>query len=355
VLKNLRGRAADFVFAAPLSIAFAGMFVFFSLRGEGFFDAGNFENVALQSSVLCIIAVAVGLVMIAGYIDLSVGSVMGLSGVVAGFLMAQLQWNPLWAAVVGMAVGAGAGLVNGILVAYLRFSALIVTLGMLTIVRGLTFAITPETFYGFGAGFAELGSGDLVGVPIPVWIAVAVCVAAGVFLGFMAGGRHVYAVGVNQEAAYFSGINVRRIPLLLFVVSGAAAGLGGVITIARIDAAPSGSLGVGFELSALTAVLLGGVSFGGGRGTVFGIVLGVLFLGVLQNGLAIMNVSFANQQIANGLALVVATALEVSAASLAGRSGGWRLLRAAPRAVDEAASATQAKKRAEPSGKAPQR
>jgi ribose transport system permease protein len=141
-----------------------------------------------------------------------------------------------------------------------------------------------------------------------------------------AGGRHVYAVGVNQEAAYFSGINVRRLPLLHFVASGAAAGLGGIITIARIDAAPSGSLGVGFELSALTAVLLGGVAFGGGRGSVFGIVLGVLFLGVLQNGLAIMNVSFANQQIANGLALVVATALEVTLASIAGRPGGRRLL-----------------------------
>jgi len=111
VPRNLRGRAADFIFAAPLSIAFVGMFVFFSLRGEGFFDAGNFENVALQSSVLCIVAVAVGLVMIAGYIDLSVGSVMGLSGVVAGFLMAQPQWNPLWAAIVGVAVGAGAGLI----------------------------------------------------------------------------------------------------------------------------------------------------------------------------------------------------------------------------------------------------
>jgi ribose transport system permease protein len=115
-------------------------------------------------------------------------------------------------------------------------------------------------------------------------------------------------------------INIRRIPLLLFIVSGAAAGLGGIITIARIDAAPSGSLGVGFELSALTVILLGGVSFTGGRGTVFGIVLGVLFLGVLQNGLAIMNVSFAGQQVANGLALVVATALEVTAGTLAART-----------------------------------
>ena len=209
----------------------------------------------------------------------------------------------------------------------------------MTILRGATFAITPQTFYDFGAGFSEFGSGYFLSVPIPVWIAAAVCVAATVFLKYTAGGRHVYAIGVSQEAAYFSGIDVRRIPLILFIVSGAAAGLAGIITIARIDSAPSSSLGVGFELSALTAVLLGGVSFAGGRGTVFGIVLGVLFLGVLQNGLAIMNVSFANQQIANGLALVVATALEAGSAWLSTRSGARRLGRAPAAAAASAASA----------------
>jgi ribose transport system permease protein len=325
VFKNLHGRAADFIFAAPLTIAFAAMFVFFAVHGEGFFSVDNLENVALQSSVLCIIAVGAGLVMIAGYIDLSVGSVVGLSGVTAGYLMTQIHWSPLWASAIGVTVGATAGLVNGVLVSYLGFSALIVTLGMLTIVRGATFSITQQTFYGFGEGFSKLGSGDFLDLPIPVWIAAAVCIVVAVFLKFAASGRHVYAVGVNQEAAYFSGINVRRIPFLLFVVSGAGAGLGGIITIARIDAAPSGSLGVGFELNALTAILLGGVSFGGGRGTVFGIVLGVLFLGVLQNGLAILNVSFANQQIANGLALVVATALQAGAAWFDGRSRQRRL------------------------------
>ena len=328
MIRNLHIRIADLVFATPLSIAFLGMFVFFALHGEGFFSVENLQNVALQSAVLCIVSVAVGFVMIAGYIDLSVGSIMGFSGVAAGYLMSQAHWSPVWASLVGVALGAAAGLVSGILVAYLRFSALIVTLGMLTIMRGSTFAITPETFYDFGPGFGMLGSGMILSLPIPVWIAAAVCIIGGIFLNFTAGGRHVYAVGVNQEAAYFSGINIRRIPLLLFMASGAAAGLGGIITIARIDAAPSGSLGVGFELSALTAILLGGVSFAGGRGTVFGIVLGVLFLGILQNGLAIMNVSFAGQQVANGLALVVATALEVTAASVASRTALRRFSKA---------------------------
>jgi ribose transport system permease protein len=326
--KKLHGRAADFIFAAPLTVAFVIMFGFFAIYGDGFFAADNLQNVALQSAALCIVAVAIGLVMIAGYIDLSVGSVMGFSGVAAGYLITQSHWSPVWASIVGVGLGAVSGLVNGILVAYLRFSALIVTLGALTILRGATFAITPQTFYDFGPGFAVFGSGHFLSVPIPVWIAAAVCIAATVFLQYTAGGRHVYAVGVSQEAAYFSGINVRRIPLFLFIVSGAAAGLAGIITIARIDAAPSGSLGVGFELSALTAVLLGGVSFAGGRGSVFGILLGVLFLGILQNGLAIMNVSFANQQIANGMALVVATALEAGSAWLSRRMGARRLTRA---------------------------
>ena len=223
MIRNLHIRIADLVFAAPLSIAFLGMFVFFALHGEGFFSIENLQNVALQSAVLCIVSVAVGFVMIAGYIDLSVGSIMGFSGVAAGYLMSQAHWSPVWASLVGVALGAAAGLVSGILVAYLRFSALIVTLGMLTIMRGSTFVITPETFYDFGPGFGMLGSGMFLSLPIPVWIAAAVCIIGGIFLNFTAGGRHVYAVGVNQEAAYFSGINIRRIPLLLFMASGAAA------------------------------------------------------------------------------------------------------------------------------------
>jgi ribose transport system permease protein len=338
MLKNLHGRAADFIFAAPLTAAFIVMFVFFALRGDGFFNADNLANVALQSATLCIVGVAIGLVMIAGYVDLSVGSAMGFAGVATGYLITQAHWSPFSASVVGIALGALSGLVNGVLIAYLGFSALIVTLGALTILRGATFAITPQTFYDFGAGFSEFGSGYFLSVPIPVWVAAAACIAAAIFLKYTAGGRHVYAIGVNREAAYFSGVDVRRIPLILFVVSGAAAGLAGIITIARIDSAPSSSLGVGFELSALTAVLLGGVSFAGGRGTVFGIVLGVLFLGVLQNGLAIMNVSFANQQIANGLALVVATALEAGSAWLSTRSGARRLGRAPATAAASAAS-----------------
>jgi ribose transport system permease protein len=321
MLRTLRARAAGFFFAAPLTIAFIAMFVFFAIWGEGFLATDNLGNVALQSAALLIIAIAVGFLMIAGYIDLSVGSIVGISGVAAGYLMTQLHWHPLWASIAGVALGAGAGLITGFLVAHLRFSALIVTLGMLTILRGTTFVITDQTFYDFGAGFSQFGSGHFLEVPIPVWIAIFVCIAGAIFLKFTSGGRHVYAIGVNQEAAYFSGIDIRRIPLLLFVVSGAAAGLAGIITIARIDAAPSGSLGVGVELNALTAVLLGGVSFAGGRGNVFGIVLGVLFLGVLQNGLAIMNVSFANQQIANGLALVLATALEGGGAWISARTG----------------------------------
>jgi ribose/xylose/arabinose/galactoside ABC-type transport system permease subunit len=319
MLDVLRAHASRFVLAAPLTIAFFAMFGFFTIWGQGFFEANNLTNVALQSAALCIVAVAVGIVMIAGYIDLSVGSIIGISGVTAGYLMTQSHWHWVLASLAGVALGAVAGLVNGTLVAVLRFSALIVTLGMLTILRGATFAITDQTFYDFGPQFSQFGSGQYLGVPIPVWIAVAVCIAGGVFLKFTPTGRHVYAIGVNPEAAYFSGIDIRRIPLLLFAVSGAAAGLAGIITIARIDAAPSGSLGVGFELTALTAVLLGGVSFSGGRGTISGIILGVLFLGVLQNGLAIMNVPFAGQQIANGMALVVATALESGGAWISSR------------------------------------
>ena len=157
MFKNLHGRAADFIFAAPLTAAFIVMFAFFAFRGEGFFNADNLVNVALQSATLCIIAVALGLVMIAGYIDLSVGSVMGFAGVAAGYLMTQAHWSPVAASVAGVALAAVSGLINGVLVAYLGFSALIVTLGMLTILRGATFVITPQTFYDFGPASASSG------------------------------------------------------------------------------------------------------------------------------------------------------------------------------------------------------
>jgi ribose transport system permease protein len=181
---------------------------------------------------------------------------------------------------------------------------------MLTVVRGVCYFITPDPVYGFSASFTQLGQGSVAGVPIPVIFAVIAFALGITFLTRMPGGRHVYAIGVNKEAAYLTGIPVRRLPFFLYVITGASAAFGGVLMAARLDSAPPGTLGVGFELTVLTAVLLGGIAFTGGRGSMGGVLVGVVFLGVLQNGLALLNVDYFWQLVAQGGALIVAATLD---------------------------------------------
>lgn len=328
--------APAFLAENPLLVALVAMVVFFASQSSGFLIWDNWRGILLQASALAVVALPQALLVIAGYLDLSVGSMLGMTGVLAGYLMASSGWAPLPASLAAIGLGAGLGLLNGITVCWFGFSAIVVTLGMLTLVRGLTFLITDQTFSVFGDGFSQLGNGSLAGIPIPVLIAAAVLIGGAVFLAKTPWGRYVYAIGVNREAAYLSGLPVRGLPTVLFVLSGAGAALGGLLVISRLDSAPASSLGVGFELSVLTAVLLGGIAFSGGRGSVFGVLLGVLFLGVLQNGLALLDVPFAWQQFASGLALVAAAGLQVLGTRLndGGRAWPWSAPRrraAAPR------------------------
>jgi ribose transport system permease protein len=176
-------------------------------------------------------------------------------------------------------------------------------------VRGIAQLLSPIPRNNFGSEFGLLGVGTLAGVPLSVWIATLLLVLAGVFLAFTPIGRHVYAIGVNREAAYLSGVRVRAVPFWLFALSGAMAGFAGTIVIARLNSAPAGQLGGGFELVVLTAVLLGGVALTGGEGTIFGVVVGVLFYGALNNSLVLLGVTTFWQAVASGLALVGAIGL----------------------------------------------
>ena len=222
----------------------------------------------------------------------------------------------------GVLAGAAVGLVNGLLVMVSGLSAIIVTLGTLTAVRGLAQTVAPDPVFGFAEGFLALGENELLGIPYLVLIAAAVFLVGWAVLARMPVGRHVYAIGVNPEAACLSGVRVSRLSMILFVVTGAAAGLAGVMLAARLGSAPSGALGVGFELDVLTAVILGGVAFSGGRGTIVGVFLGVLFLGILQNGLTLENVPAAIALMVKGVVLVVAAALDLIAVRAPDASGG---------------------------------
>jgi ribose transport system permease protein len=307
----------------PLIVGLAIMVAYFTAQSSGFLTWDNWKGILLSAAVLSVVAVPQALLVIAGYLDLSVGSVLGMTGVLAGYLMVESGWSPVPASLAAIGVGAAFGLINGYLVCWLGFSAIIVTLGMLTVARGTTLMVTQQTVAVFDEGFVNMGTGELLGVPIPALVALAVFVAGAMFLTQTPWGRHAYALGVNREAAYLSGLPIRGLPTLLFVVSGAGAALGGLLTIARLDSAPASSLGVGFELTVLTAVLLGGVALSGGRGGVLGVLLGVLFLGVLQNGLAIMNVQFEWQMFASGVALIVAAGLQ-AASDRVESLGGWQ-------------------------------
>jgi ribose transport system permease protein len=282
----------------------------FGILSPFFWTIGNVRNVALQSAILGIVAVTGGLVILTGYLDLAVGSTLALGAVIAGVLMVRAGMNPVVAVVAAVVAGALVGAVQGFLTCYLSFSPIIVTLGMLTVVRGLAFFITPDPVFSFPDSFNVLGQGSVGGIPIPVLFAAAAFLLGIIFLTKMPGGRHVYAIGVNKEAAYLTGIPVRRLPFLLYVISGISAAFGGVLMAARLNSAPPGTLGSGFELSVLTAVLLGGIAFTGGRGSIGGVLIGVVFLGVLQNGLVLLNVDYFWQLVAQGGALILAATLD---------------------------------------------
>jgi ribose/xylose/arabinose/galactoside ABC-type transport system permease subunit len=315
---------STFLVNNALVVGLLGLSAFFATQSATFLTAGNIRNIAVNSSILAVVVVASAMLVIAGHLDLSIGSTIGLSGVLAS--MAVLDWDTGAAAgiALGVAVGAGVGLVNGVLCAVVGFSPIIVTLGMLGVIRGSTLLITVTPTYGLGGVFNTIGSGTAGPIPVLVIIAIATFLLGAVFLALTPWGRYVYAIGVNPQAAYLSGLPVRALPCLLYVATGASAGLAGVLFAARLDGASPSALGIGMEISALTAILLGGVAFAGGRGTLFGVFVAVVFLGVLQNGLVLMNVQPFVQTLVQGLALVVAAGLDVAALRLAARAEARR-------------------------------
>jgi ribose transport system permease protein len=214
------------------------------------------------------------------------------------------------AIICGILAGTVIGTINGFLITVLNLSPIIVTLGALTAIRGLAQTLAPDPLFGFPSSFISFGENEIFGIPYLVLIAAAVFVIGALVLTQVPIGRHIYAIGVNPEAAYLSGVRVMPVGLLLFIATGTAAGLAGVMLSARLGSAPSSSLGTGFELEVLTAVILGGVAFDGGRGTIFGAFLGVLFLAILQNGLTLENVPQSTALMVKGGTLVAAAWLD---------------------------------------------
>lgn len=310
---------ADVATTNALILGLTSLGIFFTTQSDAFLTVGNLRNVLVNSSILAVVVVAMGLLMISGGVDLSIGSNVGLSGTLLAIAVTQWDLNPIAAILFAVLVGAAAGAINGLLCATWGFNPVIVTLGTLGIFRGVTLLIQQDPVFELGSTFTTIGAGEVVGVPILVLFALGAFIVGGVFLVLTPWGRYIYAIGINRQAAFLSALPVRALPFFLYTATGASAGLAGVLLASRLNGTSPGDQGMGLELSALTVILLGGVAWAGGRGKLFGVFAALLFLGILQNGLVLMNVTPYVQLVVLGLALVIAAGLDVTGGVLAAR------------------------------------
>ena len=278
----------------------------FSILSDKFLTSGNLLNIARQVAMLGISAVGMTCVILIAGIDLSVGSIMGISSIVGALLMTKMGIPIVPAIFITLFVTVVIGLINGVLVAYVKVPALITTLGMMTILRGLSYILCGGLpVWGLPKGFKIIGQGYVGIVPIPVIIMLVIFIVGWVFLNRTKTGRYIYGLGGNREAVRLSGVNTARIEVLVFIICAVLTGIAGIIMLSRINTGRP-NIGMGYELDVITAVVLGGVSIMGGRGSIFGVLIGVLIIGVLANGMILIDVSEFYQQIIKGVVLLLA-------------------------------------------------
>ncbi|KFI81892.1 ribose ABC transporter, permease protein [Bifidobacterium reuteri DSM 23975] len=283
--------------------------VFMLVKAPNFGTVSNLFNVARSISISAILAAGMTFVIITTGIDLSVGSTIAVSGCIA-VLAARSGLNPLLAIILGMAIGALIGLINGFLIAYCNLAAFIVTLGTMTFMRGLAYTITGGLpIVDNALNFRALGNGYLFHVPIPFIVMIIVYVIMWIVLDKTKYGSHVYAVGGNAEAARLAGINVKGVLLSVYVIAGICAGLAGCIFAARVVSAQP-TAGDGYEMDAIAAAVLGGTSLMGGKGKIPGTLIGAIIFGVLTTGLVLMNVPFFTQQLVKGVVIIIAVLID---------------------------------------------
>lgn len=274
-----------------------------------FLTYGNLINVARQISLNGILAVGVTYALLTGGVNLSLGSVVALSGVVAASFAHPDEGIVLIPIVAGVLVGTSTGAVNGIAIAYGRVAPFIVTLGMMTIARGLALVVSRgKPVSNLSESFTSLG-GNIQGFPIPVLILLLVGIVSWLFLTNTRLGRYIYAVGGNEQAARAAGINVNAVKIFAYTACGSLGGVAGVVLAARITTGQPNA-GVSYELDAIAAAVIGGTSLSGGVGTIGGTLLGALLMGVINNGLDLLNVSSYYQQIVKGLIIIAAVWLD---------------------------------------------
>lgn len=301
-------------------LVLALMILAMGLLSDKFLTTANGWNIMRQISVNVCLSIGMTMVILSGGIDLSVGSVLAFaSAITAGlvkvpislpWLGVELQCTALGAILAGLLVGSALGWFNGLMITRVRIPPFVATLAMLGIARGMTMLWTkgfPIT--GLGDEFAAIGTGSVLGIPAPVWIAAILVGVFAVVTKKTRFGRYIYAVGGNEQTAIHSGINVRRIKLLVYTLAGALSATAGTIVISRLNSAQPNA-GMGYELDSIAAVVIGGTSLSGGRGSILGTVIGCLIIGVLNNGLVLLDVSPNWQQVVKGAVILLAVAVD---------------------------------------------
>lgn len=301
-------------------IALVILCIVISLLSDKFLTATNAWNVMRQISVNVCISVGMTLVVLTAGIDLSVGSILALCGAItAGLLKNGIEipsanlfigFTIVGSIVAGLSAGSLLGWFNGWAITKFKVPPFVATLAMLTIARGLTMLWTKGfPISTLGSDFAWIGTGWLIGIPVPVWISGCIVAIAVVITNKTKLGRYIYAIGGNENAATLSGINIKKIKITVYTIAGALAAVGGILVTSRLDAAQPNA-GTGYELDSIAAVVIGGTSLSGGRGSVLGTVLGAIIIGVLNNGLVLLNVSPFWQQVVKGFVILIAVIID---------------------------------------------
>ncbi len=302
------------IFSSPIAGALSAMILValvVALTTNRFLDQGNLSNLALQVSIVSIVAIGSTLVILTGGIDLSPGSAIALLTMVFATLAKLLAWPLALAMLAVLVCGLLLGLVNGLLTAYLRIPSFITTLATLSAFRGVAFMFNNGSpIFSVSPNIEPLFYGKLFGIPLPLFYVIVLYALAFWFLRYTAAGRQIYAVGGNANAARLSGIDVRRTQLLAFVLAGLAAAIGSVLMTARLNSG-SPNYGVGMELSAIAAAVIGGASLAGGRGHVVNTVIGAMTIVIVQNGLNLNAVPTSAQNVIIGAIIVLAVGIDM--------------------------------------------
>jgi ribose transport system permease protein len=301
-------------------IALLLMVVAMSFLSDNFLTTANGWNILRQISVNLCLSIGMTLVILTGGIDLSVGAVLAISGAFAAGLLKNgiafseadllIQFSVSGAILAGLLMGLFLGWFNGLMITRFRIPPFVATLGMFSIARGLTMLWTkgfPIT--GLGETFAIIGTGNYLGIPMPVWISAALVTVFVVVTRKTRFGRYVYALGGSERASLLSGLNVDRIKVAVYTICGGLSAVGGLIVTSRLDSAQPNA-GLGYELDSIAAVVIGGTSLSGGKGSILGTLLGCLIIGVLNNGLILLDVSPFWQQVVKGLVILTAVAID---------------------------------------------